>query len=65
MAAHSSDLFKLGVETADLKDWDGLVTSNGEATSLATLRMDLIPRSMRPVQSRALSSEPNQMPGMI
>ena len=39
--------------------------SMGQVTSLATLRIDLIPLDTRPRQSRALSSLPSQMPGRI
>ena len=39
--------------------------STGLATSLATLRMALMRRDTRPGQSRALSSDPSQIPGMI
>lgn len=39
--------------------------STGPATSLATLRMALMRRDTRPGQSRALSSAPSQIPGMI
>jgi hypothetical protein len=39
--------------------------SNTVMTSLATFSTDLMPRFMRPFQSRALSSFPNQIPGRI
>ena len=39
--------------------------SKGDVTSFATLRTDLMPRSTRPFQSRALSSDPIHIPGII
>jgi len=52
------------VETEARRDLE-VEASMGHATSFATFRIDLIPRLMRPRQSRAESSEPSQIPGRI
>ena len=53
---------RFGVEA---KGFTGFAESKGDTTSFATFKMDLIPRSISPFQSRALSSEPSHIPGMI